>query len=294
MDLLCIEREAVYRRLRKNVAFSFYDIARIVNTWNISIDKILEIVSDENHLFQMNMLPYNNLSKKDLETMDSWLAFLKNITSSPSSEYMEVSNTLPESIIGDYPAISKFYLFKWMYHCGNEKIIPSFGQFAIPEKLLTFGKKISSETKQIGHVSFLWDNLLIQHLINDIRYFESLYLLSADDVQLLKQEICVFLKNMEDISIQGAFADTHNRVDLYISQVNIDTNYYCYYSSTTKLSGIRTFIKYTSASTNESVCNKFRKWMQAQKKVSVLISQVDEKQRIEFFRQQQELLGGLG
>jgi hypothetical protein len=293
MDLLCIEREAVYRRLRKSVAFSIYDIAKIVNAWNISIDTILKIVSDENHLFQMSMLPYNNLLKKDLETMENWLLFLESVASSPASEYMEVSNILPESILGDYPVISKFYLFKWLYHYGNGTQVPSFSQFALPERLLTFGKQCSSEIKRIKHVSYIWDSLLIRHLINDIRYFESIYLLSGDDIQQLKQEICIFLKDLEDISIHGEFAETHNRVDLYISQISIDTNHCCYYSPSVKLCGIRTFIKYTAASTSEPVCENFRKWVLAQKKVSVLISQVDEKQRIEFFRQQQELLGRL-
>jgi hypothetical protein len=293
MDLLSIEKEAIYRRLRKDVAFSIYDIAKIANAWNISIDNMLGIVSDKNQLFKMNMLPYNNLLKKDLEIIENYIQLLKTVASSPASEYMEISNTVPESILGQYPTISKFYMFKWTHHYGNEKKLPSFNQFFMPERLIELERIYCNEIKQIKHVNYMWDNLIIQHMVNDIRYFESVYLLSAEDVQLLKQEIYTFLNDMETISIQGEFAETHNKVDLYISQVNIDTNYCYYHSPAAKICGIRTFIKYTAAATNESLCENFRKWIHARKRVSIPISQVNERQRIEFFKQQHELLSEL-
>jgi hypothetical protein len=57
MDLLCLEREAVYRRLRKDVVFPAHEVIKIAATWNISLDEIIGIKSQK-VLFQMKPLNY--------------------------------------------------------------------------------------------------------------------------------------------------------------------------------------------------------------------------------------------
>jgi hypothetical protein len=291
--LLCIGKEGIYRRLRKEVTFSIYDIVKIAKAWGISIDNIVENISGDNHLFQLNTLPYGSPLRKDLDTMERCLNFLKNMASAPTSEYMEISNTLPKFILENYPALSRFHTFKWLYLYGNEINMPPFNQFTLPEELVEYGRLYCDEIRKIKHMSLMLDSLFIQYLINDIRYFESIYLLSGDDVQQLKQETSALLNDLESICIQGRFADTYNKVDLYISQISIDTNCCYYYSPTAKSCGIRTFIKSTAVSVNESICDKFRKWMLDKKRVSIPISRVNEKQRIEFFKQQQKRLDAL-
>jgi len=290
MDLLSIEREAVYRRLRKEVAFSIYDIAKIARAWNISIDSIFGIVSDKSHLFQMDMLPYNAPFIGDLEATKKYFHFLEMLISSEQSEYIEISYSFPESLLENYPALSKFHTFKWMYQYGSEKDIPSFTQLVLPEEAINMEKKYCNSIKRIKHLSYIWDNLVVQYLINDILYFRSIYLLSEEDVQLLKQEINMFLNEMEQLSIQGEFPETHSKVELYISQINVDTNY-CYYSSpSVKACGLVAFVKNLAISQNESVCENFKKWMHTQKRISIPITQVNERHRIEFFKQQREIL----
>jgi len=293
VELLSIEREAVYRRLRKEVAFSIYDIAKIARTWNISFDSILGIVSDESHLFQMDILPYNAPFIGDLEATKKYFHFLKTLSASDQSEYIEVSYSLPESLLENYSALSKFHTFKWMYQYGCEKNIPSFSKLILPKEAISKEIEYCKSIKQIKHQSYIWDNLAIQYLINDILYFKSIYLLTEEDLQLLKQDIVMFLDELDILSVQGEFADSHNKVDLYISQINIDTNYCYYYSPDIRGCGIGVFIKNVAVSRNEAICEKFREWMLTQKRISFPISQVNERQRIEFFMQQRKILDRL-
>ena len=293
MDLLLLEREAVYRRLRKEVTFSVYDIAKIANAWNISIDNIFNIISEESSLFRMNVFSFNNPLEKDIKMLEYYLCVLREISTSDASEHMEISNILPRSLLGSYPMLSKFYMFKWQYHYGNDGNTCSFNQFILPERIHELGIEYSEEVKYITHVSYMWDNQIIQRLINDIRYIESVYLLSVEEVQFLKQEIYLFLDDMENLSTRGEFVETNNKVDLYISQVDIDTNYCYYYSPVSKICWIKAFVEYMVVSPNKLVCENFRKWMLAQKKFSIPISQVNERQRIEFFKRQRDLLKGL-
>jgi len=64
MDLLYIEREAVYRRLRKDVVFTANELAKIAIDWNISLDDIICINTDTVS-FQMRKLNYINPSKQE-------------------------------------------------------------------------------------------------------------------------------------------------------------------------------------------------------------------------------------
>jgi len=290
MKLLSMERIAVYRRLRKEVVFSAYDVAKIASTWNISLDSILSIASNDSHLFCMETMSYNDPLLENLEAVKRLFRFLKIFTLSNSSEYMEISNAIPASLLGNYPVLSKFFTFKWLYQYGNEKDIPFFSQFEVPEKTLKLEREYCKYIKQIKHLSYTWDNMLIQSLINDIQYFNSIYILSNEDIQQLKQQIELFLNDLESISIHGKLTDSYSKVDMYISQINIDTNYCYYHSSAVKACGIGAFIKCTAISQDETVCQSFRRWMLIQKKISIPISQVNERQRIEFFRRQKELI----
>jgi hypothetical protein len=292
MDLLSLEREAVYRRLRKDVIFSIYEIAKIANAWNISLDAIFGLIPDKTCLFQIDLLGYEDPTEQDIEVMTNYLNFLSILTTSPKSEYMEISNSLPRSLFAGFPMLAKFYAFKWMYQYGNQSIIP-FSQMMFSKKLLQIGEEYYNKIKQIANVSYIWDNMIIQYLVNDIQYFSSIYLLADEEIQLLKENIYSFLKYMEEIASKGCFPDTKNKVDLFISRINIDTNYSYFYSETIKISGIRLFIKEMASSTDQIVFENFKNRMLAKKRSSVQISGVDEKQRIEFFKKQRELVNSI-
>lgn len=292
MELLSIEREAVYRRLRKNVAFSAHDMAKISNAWDISIDNALNVVSEDRDFFYLDILSDSNPKGKNQQQIKNYLHVLETITASPASEYMEISNTLPSSLLQNYPLLLKLHIYIWWYYYGNNGNTCPFSQFELPEKILQLETQYYDKIKNISHVNYMWDNQIIQHLIDYILYLESIYALSKEEIQLFKQEISRFLDEMEILSMQGKFAgDNENKqVDMYISNINIDSNYYYFHSPRVNIFGIKVFFEYIVASTNKSICENFKKWMLAQKKISIPISQVNEKQRIEFFKQQREIL----
>ena len=72
-DTLCIGREAVYRRLRGEVAFTIDEVAQISCKLGISIDQIIG-----NHLynrvtFDMNLLRSANAIESYYEIIDRYL-----------------------------------------------------------------------------------------------------------------------------------------------------------------------------------------------------------------------------
>jgi len=293
MDLLSIEREAVYRRLRGDVVFPASEIIKIASCWDISLDEMLGIDSSQLQLFKVLMLQYTSPTKQGLEVMQQKIDFIELFSASPDSEYMEVSNVLPRSLITAYPYLARYYIFKWAYQYNNEEDALPFSQVAYLEKIRQMGLTYHRKIKNIPTTNFIWDSMLFDYLISDIRYFTSIYLITEEEKQLIKKDLYALLDYMSEVSSKGCFPETGNSVNLYISQINIDTNYNYFYSETIKICRIRAFVKYDISSTNDEMVDNFRNWMNLKKRSSVQISGVDERRRIEFFMQQRQLIDSL-
>jgi hypothetical protein len=293
MDLLNIEREAAYRRLRKDVLFSIYEVTKIAYAWGISLDAIINNTPDHSHSLRLKLLNFFYPTELDLREMEDFVQSLENLKNVQESEYMEVSNQLPGSLFSGFPHLARFYLFKWMYRYGHEEVMHPYSQVMQPDRLRKLEIAHFEGIRNISDVFYIWDNKIIEYLINDIKYFASIYLISPEDIQILKDDINAFLDFMEDVSNNSCFPNGKGRVHLYVSRTNIDTGYSYFSSETRKVSLIRTFILNVASTTNEQVFDNLKMWINRTKRSSVKISSVDEKRRIVFFKEQRELVNTL-
>ena len=293
MDLLSIEREAVYRRLRNEVLFSSNEIVKIAGAWNISIDEILNINIPQIQMFKVTMLQYVNPSEQELKSMQQMINFIDVFNSSPNAEYMEVSNMLTRSLVTGFPYLARYYVFKWAYQYNLDENTLPFSQVVYLDKLRQIGLNCYRKMKDIPVTNYIWDHMLFNYLVNDIKYYTSIYLITEDEKQLIKNDIHALLNYMSEVSSKGSFPETGNTVNLYISQVNIHTNYNYFHSDTMKVSRVRAFVKYDITSTNEEMANNFHQWMNLKKRSCVKISGVDERHRVDFFMKQRQLIDSL-
>jgi len=292
-DLLSIEREAVYRRLRNDVVFPSDEIVKIASSWNISLDEIFGIDSPQIQSFKLSMMQYINPTKEELDMMQEIVDFIDVFSASPNAEFMEVSNVLPRSLITGFLHLARYYIFKWGYQYSNDENVLPFSQVAHLEKIRQMGLAYHRKIKNIPTVNYIWDYMLFEYLISDINYFVSIYLITEDEKQLIKNDLHALLDYMSEVSSKGCFPETGNSVNLYISQTNVDTNYNYFYSDTIKTCRVRAFVKYELKSKNEKMTNLFRDWMNLKKRTSINISGVDERNRVEFFMKQRQLIDTL-
>jgi hypothetical protein len=73
----------------------------------------------------------------------------------------------------------------------------------------------------------------------------------------------------------------------------VNTNYSYIYTDNFKVCRIHAFNKYDIISYNLDMIEKFRTWMQMKKRTSILISEVDEKNRIAYFMKLRNLIESL-
>ena len=157
-DLLMLEKEAVYRRLRGDVPFTIFEIATIAAKLDISLDHIIGCSSGKSRPFQMKMVNFLNPSEEDYEMLENFVNELRYLKDDPNSEVGGALNILPQSLVLGYRHIYRFYLFKWIYQCGN--VMPArYSQIEPPDRLQLINSEIVTEVCQAANAYHIMDSM---------------------------------------------------------------------------------------------------------------------------------------
>lgn len=290
VDLLCIEKEAVYRRLRGEVAFTFSEIVTIANEFGISLDNMVGTVTAKSRPFQLKLVDFINPLEIDYTMLDQYIDVLGLAREDDKSELIDCTNILPQQLFMKYKYITRFYLFKWTHQCRVSGTTKHFEEVDVTDRFAEMQFASVAESRYIRNSYFILDPLIFHYLMNDIHYFLSIHLIKKEDVKRLKQELLKLLDEMEILATRGYYEETGNKVFFYISSVNFDTSYWCVQVKNYNISMIKTFILSSVASLDEGTYDKLRKWLRALIRSSIMISVSGEKQRIAFFETQRELI----
>jgi len=292
MDLLYIEREAVYRRLRNEVVFSALEVGKIAEKWDISLDDIMEINPKE-VLFKSKLFDYTDTSLDNLRSVMTTSEMLRCVKQHSDSEYVAVSNKLPHMLTAGFMNLYKFCLLKQAYQYANENI-NIFWDNLLKEDTAKSSLEFYDTLKNISNTHFVWDSMIFDYIVRDVQYFHSIYLLNNEQKGLIKKDLYGMLNYMLEVSSRGYWPETGNEVTIYISHISIDTNYH-YFShfGEVKLCCVDTFGKNEIYTRNNIMAENFKDWLHTMKKLSVRISQIDEKSRIKFFTKQQQIIDSL-
>jgi hypothetical protein len=131
--------------------------------------------------------------------------------------------------------------------------------------------------------------MIFFYLINDIKYFSKIRLLSAKNCLNLKEELLKFIDDLEILTAKGSY-DNGNKVYFYISNINFEATYTYIQTGNYGVSLISAFALNSIASLNPSTLKKVKRWLDSLKSTSTLISETGEMQRKLFFKKQRELV----
>ena len=289
INLLGIEREAVYRRLRKEVMFSIAEVVKISSAWNISLDEIIGINPGQ-VFFQMRQMNYLIPQEEEINFLRYVIKSIDALKDSPDTEFMDICNKLPRQLVAGYEYLNQFLLFKWTYQYSTDNEVIPFSKIIISEEKRQLTKEYYQAIKQVPNTSFIWDRRVFEYLVNDIQYFCSIYLITKEEKELIKKDLLDLLDYMLEVANKGRYPETQNKVTLYLSQINVDTTYSYTFTTEANICYIHVFEKYELYSFHSEMVANFKTWMQLKKRTSIQISEVDERSRIEFFTQQRQLV----
>ena len=224
--------------------------------------------------------------------MDNSVDVFRSIEPNTYSEAASSTNILPQALYLKYKYLTRFYLFKWKaQHDGLDSVQP-LHEIVIPDRMVQIQRNFITETQRIKDSCFIFDNMIFMYLINDIKYFSSVNLISDNDVHELKEELYRLLDYTERLAARGKFDNGH-RINFYISNINFDTTYSYILTQKCKLSLIKAFTLNSVASLDDKTFDSVKNWISSLKRFSTLISESGDLQRIHFFRKQRELVSTL-
>jgi hypothetical protein len=291
MDTLFLEKGAVYRRLQGEVPFSFLEVVNIAEKLNICLSELACINSSQTGSFELNIVDYSDMDEPDYKNWEDYLSLTGFAKNDPHSELVESSNVLPISLYGGYDSLSKFFLFKCLFFDTENRIL--YSDLKVPDRLRKIHQSYYIESRNFAKTVFIWDYLIFQYLVTDLKFFYGIKLISADDLQKIKQDLFVLLDYVEEIALNGCFEETGNPVSFYISDINLDADY-CYVKlNGMHISHVRSFILNSLASINPSSFKKIQNWIHSLKKSSTLITQSGAAYRADFFEKQRMIISEL-
>ena len=287
MNTLCMEKGAVYRRLRGEVPFSFYEVACIAEKLDLSLNKL---IADKSDLIDSFVL---DITDVDFKKWYDYLSLINLAKKDPNSEFAASSNLLPATIYAKYESLYKFYIYKYMYLLGGTENRTSFNDFILPEELMQIYLSYYQDSKNFANTCFICDHAMIDNLITDLHYFSGIHLLSEDDIQQIKEDLFSFLDYFEEIALNGCFDETGNSVEIYISDVNLDATYAYMQIDNICVCLLRTFIINVVMARDKTSYEKIKDWIQALKRASTLISISGAVFRADFFEKQRKMVSEL-
>jgi len=293
MEVLFMEKGAIYRRLRGEVSFSLLEAVNIAEKLDIPINNLIYPDTVKTDRFQLNIIDYSNPSETDYSDWENYITLIRSAKKDPHSEIAESSNLLPLMIYSKFDSLTKYFLFKYRYLFGGTESKISFADLIFPEQLNQLYHSYFIETKNFAKTIYIWDHFIFRYLVTDILFFSDTNLISPEDIQLIKNDLFALLDYIETIANQGCFEETGNLVDFYISDVNLYADYSYLQFNDIRLCRIRTLILNSIVSSNQSSFAIIKNWIRSLIKSSTLITKSGAVYRADFFEKQRKIISEL-
>jgi hypothetical protein len=291
--ILDIDKDAVYRRLRGEVAFSFTEMAIIANKLGISLDNIAEIENTpSSRTTRLNLCNQINPTNADYETFERHVHLLESIKDEPGTSIMDAGNVFPYYLSLDYEYITKFYMFRWCQASSLGDSM-SFPEITISEQLRAIQKNMCKYARHISSTLYVFNRHLFHRYVTHVKYCAQIHLIKDEDVALIKNDLIALLNYIEILAVKGKYPETGNEVSIYLSDISFDSNYSCLKSKNIYFTLLRVYLLNFVVGFNRDVYQETCAWIHYLQKMSTLISISGEKTRAVFLDEQRKIIDTL-
>lgn len=291
-DLLRIEKESIYRRLRKDVSFTVEETMRISRAWNISLDNIAGAHPRKTVPFRLKMVQFVDPTEDDYAIIEQHNRDLELVAADPDGMAIEIVNALPRGLYARSEPLTRFFTMKWRHKFAPERAL-AFGEITVPQRL----RKLDLEYIDIEHrfpqMHSIHDPRMIENLVHEIDFYRSIGMLTREDTLLLGDELLRLVDYIEQVALTGYFPGAGNRLYFYLSHTWIETEYLLFRSAGFNMSMTKVLERNAIVSLDRSVLDRFMKMALATKRMSVLISESNARGQAEFFNRQRQIVSAL-
>ncbi|MDR0370787.1 MAG: hypothetical protein LBH80_02885 [Prevotellaceae bacterium] len=287
-DYLYISKEAVEKRLSRQIPFTFGEISEIATQLNISIDSILHSSLMKSRPFEAKYTNMYDPQEVDYAMQMEYLDVIKTAKQARYSEYGVSTNALPLQFMIRFENIYKLYMLKWIHQFKDEEDdIKPFNEIEISPKTHEINEYFVTQVEYIKNTFFVWNELLICYLVQDVQYFYRMGLMTLTDKILLKDEINRLIDYLELLTESDKYS-SGNTLHIYLSNLTVETNYSYIEIDDFKLTMMKIGSFNEAASFDKEVYAKTKRWIDSFRQNSILISGANSSFRKEFFDNQRQ------
>jgi len=289
VEILPLNREAIYRRLRQEVPFTLEEIVTIVKEFNISLDSLLR--TDVRIPFRLQSNEGKDAMETDYSVFEKYLQAIKDVAADSKGEISFIMNFLPLPLYNTVNFVCRFYYFKWQYYSIPDNRTKPYHEILLPDRLIQIVEDIFVHTKNVKTGYYVLGERVFQNFVNDVIYFNSIKLISDEDLLHIKDELHHFINYLEVIATKG-FVENHlNEVGIYISDTNIDTSYsYADLKSSLRFAFICPFNFNSVLTFDEKILDTMKYQIRSRIRTSSLLSVTGERLRTEYFESQRKVV----
>ncbi len=298
IDVISLNKEAAYRRLRGDIMFSFEEAAKLSRRLGFSLDKIVEesMILDTNKWAFTDISTFHASSRYMEEYVRRLCAFsemLSNLLKYPQVTIRSALGHLPYYFILLYPKLALFRHYKRAYLSFGLNPEFRFSDFTMSPDIHEKEQDILNKCLSIPRNHLILERNIFHSIVEDINYFYYRKLISKEELSQLKKELSEGLSDLENIAATGTFGSCME-VSMYLLDVRLDASYTHFESPDFEYSLQYSYFVDVFSFNNPKVCQMQKNWIESLKRYSTMISKAGEIQRVEFFRKQKEIINLIG
>lgn len=293
MDVLDIGKESAYRRLRGEKALSMEEIYKLSAVLNFSLDEIIgnnktDAVSF-NRIGTVSQGPEKNL----LEFFRYYESYLHRLMDAANPEIICTMNHFLHTMLVGYTHLFKFIYYRWMHQMTDVPLNYRFSDIVVPADIKRIVDSMAHLNTQIEKISFIVDNSLFLNLIKEIQYFYVRGLITADELNMLKKELRIYLNAIEKTINRGMDANG-TQYDIYLSVLYINsTTTYAAWGDENEESAFWHHYGYPIFTRSKEITKRHKLWINSLKKYCTVISQSNELLQAEFMNKQRNYIDNM-
>jgi hypothetical protein len=291
VEILPLEKEAVYRRLRQEVPFAFEEIMTIAKAFNISLDNMMGTDVQPTFPFKVQSTKNENPIEINYSILEEYIQAIKDVASDPHGEISLVTNVIPQSLYTGFQCIYHFFYFKWRYYSIPTNQTKTYHEIKLSDRLLQIIEDIFVYSKKVKSSYFILDNQIFQKIVKDVTFFNSIRLLRNEDIDYIKDDLLQFISYMETIAVKGFVDNPSNEVFFYISDTSIDSSYsYIDSQSSIRFALFWSFIFNNILTFDEETLDMVKHHIRSKIRTSTPLSVTGERQRTQYFETQRKIV----
>lgn len=291
-NIIPLSKEAAYRRLRGEIKFTLEDAVHIAIWSGISLDTILNIDKNGQHMFHIQKFFFDKPFEVYYDIIFESTRACAYVKKDPDALLYFAGNTLPPMLYMRFPLLNQYNFFKWFYQspCIQSSSV-QLKDVIVPDKVINIQQQLIREIDQINLCMIIGEDIFIA-LIKDIQHFYNIGLITPEELGSLKEEVAAMIDYVETMA-----ANTHSTKGkknmIYICNTYLNGNYALLNGRDFESSVIFIYGINQLDCNDPVICKTQKAWFSSLIGFSTLISGCGILSRTIFFDHQRKLLNSL-